>query len=363
MNKPKILVTSAAGRTGTTAVLELLKKNFPVRAFVRNRDSRAAALEKAGAEIFVGDLFDFYDVSKAMIGVQRAYHCPPFAPNLLEGVMVFALAAEEAKLEVVALMSGWNDNSEHPSIVTREHWIAKQLYRWMPSVDVIHINPGLFAFTYLLGLPSIVHFGMFMAPFGEGRNAPPSNEDIARVAIGTLIDPKQHIGKSYRPTGPKLLSPYDVATILGKILNRKVKYKNISMDMFAKAAKALGASTFEIAQLRYYSEELRNGVYEIGAPTDHVALVTKQEPEDFEQIAKRYIKNPSVIHPKLKLGNKLSTFAFLARMILAHVPNLERWERERGYPILKQPLLAHQNKDWVATAQKQQANLLHPNPI
>lgn len=363
MNNPKILVTSAAGRTGTAAVYELLKKNFPVRAFVRKRDSRATALEKAGAEIFVGDLFDFHDVCKAMIGVQRAYHCPPFAPNLLEGVMVFALAAEEAKLEIVALMSGWNDNSEHPSIITREHWIAKQLYRWMPSVDVIHINPGLFAFSYLLGLPSIVHFGKFMAPFGEGRNAPPSNEDIARVAVATLIDPKQHIGKSYRPTGPKLLSPYDVAIILGRVLNREVKYQNISMNVFAKAAKALGASTFEIAQLRYYSEELRNGVYEIGAPTDHVALITKQEPEDFEKIAKRYIKNPHVIHPKLRLGNKLSAIAFLVRMLSTRVPNLEQWERKRDYPKLKHPLLAHQNKDWVATAQKQQANLLHPNPI
>lgn len=363
MNKPKILVTGAAGRTGSAAVYELLKKNFPVRAFVRKRDSRAVALEKAGAEIFVGDLFDFQDVSKGMTGVQRAYHCPPFAPNLLEGDMVFALAAEEAKFEVVALMSGWNDNSEHPSIVTRQHWIAKQLYRWMPSVDVIHINPGLFAFTYLLSLPSIVHFGMFMAPFGEGHNAPPSNEDIARVAVGTLIDPKQHIGKSYRPTGPKLLSPNDVAIILGNILNRKVKYQDVSIKMFAKAAKTQGFPTFEIAQMRHYSEELRNGAYGIGAPTDHVALVTKQEPESFDQIAKRYIANPSLIHPYLKIGSKLSTFKFVVRMMLTQVQDLDEWERKQNHPVLKQPLLAHQNKDWIATAQRQQANLLHPNPI
>lgn len=339
MSKPKILVTGAAGRTGAAAVGELLKKDYSVRAFVRKRDSRATALEKAGAEIFIGDLFDFQDVSKAMIGVQRAYHCPPFAPNLLEGNMVFALAAEEAKLEVVALMSGWNDNSEHPSIVTRQHWIAKQLYRWMPSVDVIHINPGLFAFTYLLGLPSIVHFGMFMAPFGEGRNAPPSNEDIARVAAGTIIDPKQHIGKSYRPTGPKLLSPYDVANILGNILNRKVKYQDVPIKMFAKAAKAQGFPTFEIAQMRHYSEELRNGAYEIGAPTDHVALVTKQEPEDFEQIARRYVDNPSLIHPYLKLGTRLSTLQFVARMMLTRVESLDEWERGQNHPVLKLSLI------------------------
>ena len=42
MNKPKILVTSAAGHTGAAAVHELLKKNIPVRAFA------------AFANIFIG---------------------------------------------------------------------------------------------------------------------------------------------------------------------------------------------------------------------------------------------------------------------------------------------------------------------
>ncbi len=194
MFKPKILDTSAAGRTGAATVLQLLKEGYPVRAFVRRHDARAEALEKAGAEIFVGDLFDFRDLRKAMDGVQRAYHCPPFTSNVLEGNMVFALAAEEAKLEVVALMSGWNDHAAHPSVVPRTHWVAQQIYRWMPSVDVIHINPGIFAIMYLLGLPAVVHFGVLMAPYGEGRNAPPSNEDIARVVAAVLADPAPHIG-------------------------------------------------------------------------------------------------------------------------------------------------------------------------
>ena len=183
MQHPKILATAAAGRTGSAAVLQLLEKGFPVRAFVRRRSPRAVQLERAGAELFIGDLFDFRDLRQALKGVQRAYYCPPFAPNLLHGAMLFAIAAEEAHLEVVALMSQWNPHATHPSYISREHWITNHLYRWMPSVDVIHINPGIFAFVYLLGLPMITHFGLLMAPFGDGRNAPPSNEDIARVVL------------------------------------------------------------------------------------------------------------------------------------------------------------------------------------
>ena len=154
MTKPKILVTAAAGHTGSVAVRALLAEGFPVRAFVRQHDVRSIALKQAGAEIFVGNLFDFRDLRQAMHGVKRAYYCPPFALNLLHGAMMFAIAAEEAKLEVVALMSQWQPHATHPSIVSRDHWMANQIYRWMPSVDVIHINPGLFAFTYFLGLPS-----------------------------------------------------------------------------------------------------------------------------------------------------------------------------------------------------------------
>ena len=361
MTKPKILVTSAAGRTGSAAVLQLLEKGFPVRAFVRKRDARTDVLERAGAELAFGDLFDFRDLRTALVGIQRAYHCPPFAPNLLEGDMAFALAAEEAKLEVVALMSGWNDHASHPSVVTRGHWIAKQIYRWMPSVDVIHINPGLFAFIYLLGLPAVVHFGKLMGPFGRGRNAPPSNEDIARVAVGTLINPGPHIGKSYRPTGPELLSAHDIAGILGKILNRKVTYQDASFNMFAKAAKALGFPEFEISQMRYYSEELRRGTYEIGAPTNHVELVTGQKPETFEQTARRYLPNPSLIHPRLTLGSKLEAMAFMVRMMLSRVPDFDQWELDRGHQKLQRPLLAQDNQDWVATAERKQANLLQPS--
>ena len=149
-----------------------------------------------------------------------------------------------------------------------------------------------------------------------------------------------------------------IAAILTNVTGRQVKYKDSSIKMFAKAAKALGASEFEIAQIRYYAEELRHGAFETGAPTDHVELVTGRKPETFESIARRYIANPSLIHPKLASGGKLAAMGFVFRMILSGVPNFDQWERERGFPILNQPLLAHESDEWQATAALQELNLL-----
>jgi len=358
MSKAKILVTSAAGRTSSVAVLALLEKGYPVRAMVRQIDERSEQLRKAGAEIFVGDQLNYHDLRKAMQGIQRAYHCPPFAPNLLENLMLFALAAEESRLEVVALMSAWNGTRSHPSIHSRSHWIANHIYRLMPNIDVIHINPGLFAFTYFLSLPVVANLGMFVAPFGNGLNAPPSNEDIGRVAAYTLLSPKEHIGKSYRPTGPELISPDDAADIFSKVLERKVTYKNASFDMFSKAAKAQGFPLFDISQMRYFTEELRNDAFAIGGPTEHVEMITGTKAESFLKIAERYIANPQLVHKDLTAGSKLNAMMFLIKMLFTPKLDAEEWEADRNHPNVKDRQLSYEDNAWIEAAKKQHINLL-----
>ena len=69
MTKPKILIAAATGRTCAAAVHQLLERGFPVRAFVRRKDARATALEVAGAELFVGDMYDYRDLRQSMVGV------------------------------------------------------------------------------------------------------------------------------------------------------------------------------------------------------------------------------------------------------------------------------------------------------
>jgi uncharacterized protein YbjT (DUF2867 family) len=358
MRKPRILVTGASGRNASAAVLDLLKRGFPVRALVRRQDQRSEALRSAGAEIVVGNLFDYRDLESALVDVQRAYHSAPYAPNLLHGMMLFAIAAEQAKLEVVAWMSQWNPHPLHPSAFTREHWIANQIVRWMPSVDVIHVNPGIFAYVYFLGLPAIMHFGMFVAPLGEGLNAPPSNEDIGRVAAALLANPRGRIGKSFRPTGPVLISPHDAAAAMGRALGRPVRYVPSSMKQFLKAATALGVSTFELTSIRHYLQEIAGGAFAVGAPTDHVEMLTGRPAEDIETIARRYLEQPDLIIPGLRAGTKLGAFLFLARMMLTRVPDFARWEREHLLPPLNRPLLAHENPAWRAHAQSQRLYLL-----
>ena len=142
------------------------------------------------------------------------------------------------------------------------------------------------------------------------------------------------------------------------MVGRKVKYRDVSSNMFLKAATAQGVSAFERAHLRFYFEELRGGTYAVGAPTDHVQKITGRPPESFETAARRYIAQPDLIYPGLRAGTKLEAFAFMAKMILTPVPDLDGWERDRGHPLLREPLLAHDSSDWREAAEQKKLLLL-----
>src|SRR6266852_5148642 len=96
MIKPRILVTGATGKTGSVVVTELLKAGYPVRAMVRREDGRSARLRAQGAEI--------------------------------------AVAAQEAELEHIVSLTQWLASPSHPSLITRQLWLADRLFSVAPGV-------------------------------------------------------------------------------------------------------------------------------------------------------------------------------------------------------------------------------------
>lgn len=85
---------------------------------------------------------------------------------------------------------------------------------------------------------------------GAGTNAPPASEDIARIIVGAIEQPDRHAGKTYRPTGPELLTPQQTVDHIRVALGRRVKYRPMSDRMFLQALKADRRPIFMHRQLR-----------------------------------------------------------------------------------------------------------------
>src|SRR5260370_37627947 len=251
MKYRKILVTGATGKTGRAVLEELLAKGVRVRAFVHSKDGRSTALERMGAETVVADMFDLDQLLGAMHGTQRAYYLPFYDPDMIQSAAAFAIAAQEAKLEAVVSLGQWLASPVHPSLTTRQAWLADQVFSMMPGVAHVRVNPGYFADNYLRLIEIASHLGVFPTITGDGKDAPPSNEDIARVVLAVLLDPDKHAGKQYRPTGPALLSASDMAGILSRVLSRKVLRIDLPLWMFLKAARTGNAGDFLVSGLRY----------------------------------------------------------------------------------------------------------------
>jgi len=343
MTKPRMIVTGATGKTGSVVVSELLKAGYPVRALVHREDGRSARLKTEGAEIAVADMSDVERVADALKEVQRAYYCPPTDPYMIQGAAAFAVAAKEARLEHIVGMTQWLASPSHPSLMTRQHWLVDRLFSVIPGVTHTIVRPGFFADDYLVTMGASAQLGILPWMFGDSRNAPPSNEDIARVAVAALIDPARHAGKSYRPTGPELLGAEDIAKAVGRSVGRSVRVVPTPPWLFMKAARMSGYPIDVFSGIRYYIDDHKHGAFELGAPTTDVADVTGRPAEDFETIARRYA---ALAGNQRTFGNWVRE---LVRFMLAPLGpgfDLDRYDRELRRPFPSAPQFATDSKVW-----------------
>src|ERR1700751_283200 len=348
MTNPKILVTGATGRTGSAVVTQLLARGGPVRAAVRVRDARSDRLQSRGAEVVVTDIFDPGQLTDALRGVQRASYCPQYHPFVIQSAVAFADAARETGLEQIVALSQWLAGPNHPGLMSRQHWLIDRMFAALPGIAHTVVNPGFFADSpYLDMMPFAAHLGILPLPMAsESRNAPPSVDDIARVAVAALSDPARHAGKSYRPTGPKLLTVTEMASIIGRVVGHKVRHVKTPLWMFYKGAKALGAEPFMLSGLRYWGEDNDRGAFAVGAPHDTVRELTGKDAEDFESIVRRHAALPSA---RQKFPPRRGVLGRL--MMLRLLPGFHRvaYDAKQEKPAPPTPRPAIDDAGWMAS--------------
>ena len=341
---PSFLVTGATGKTGGAVVEQLIALGYPVRALVRSRDHRSRRLDKLGAETVVADLLDPDQLLDAMQGIQRAYYCPPFSAFMLQSATAFAVAAREAKLESIVQMGQWLSNPVHPALGTRQTWLIDQMLSMVPGVAHTIINPGMFADNFLRVIDFASLLGIFPFVTGRSRSAPVSNEDMARVIVAALLDPARHAGKTYRPTGPELLSGYEMASIVGRVLGHRVVPFELPFWMFLRVARMQKVDPFLLSGFRYYVQDHKQGAFEFeGGTNDVVEKLTGSPAESFETTSRRYAGLPFA---RKTWANRVRAFVNFNLVPFSPGYNLDRYEREHGFPVPPNPSLSIDDARW-----------------
>jgi uncharacterized protein YbjT (DUF2867 family) len=287
MRATEILVTGAAGKTGTPVVRLLAERGVPVRALVRRDDERARHLEALGARVVVGDFLDLASIREAVKDVKQLYFCYPPLEGLLTATAHVAVAARDAGVETVVNMSQVSAREAARSPLSHDHWVSEQLLDWA-GVGAVHLRPTFFAEDlYLFTGGSIGREGKMRLPFGNGKHAPVSAEDIARVVVGILNDRQPHLGHRYVVTGRHTMTLSQIADAVGRGLGRSVEYVNVPIESWRSAiVQQPDFPDYLATHLAAVAQDHQDGVF--SAETDVVERIGGHLPQSVEAFARAH---------------------------------------------------------------------------
>jgi uncharacterized protein YbjT (DUF2867 family) len=228
-----ILVTTA-GKVGSETVRLLRQRNLPVRVLVRD-PAKAKALADAGAEIAVGDLDVPASIDAALAGVTTVVLVSP------------AIPAQELNVVHGAVRAGVGHVIKASSKASADSPIARR--RGQTEIEAGLAASGLphtllrsngYMQNVLMLAPAISRTDGFGSSAGDGRIGMVDARDVGAVAAEIAAAPAPHAGKTYRLTGPELITNDDVAAVLSRLLGRTITYRRLSFDEDRAAMIAAG---------------------------------------------------------------------------------------------------------------------------
>jgi uncharacterized protein YbjT (DUF2867 family) len=218
-----ILVTTA-GKVGSEAVYLLRQKALPVRVLVRHPE-KVKSLAELGAEIVVGDLDSLPSIDQAMEGIQTVLLVSPGIPAQELNVVDSAKRAGVAQVIKIT-----NDASADSPIARRRWQFEIETGLLASGLGYTLLRPNAYMQNLLALAPAIKKTGEFGSSAGLGRMGLIDARDVAAVAAAIAASPASHLGKTYKLTGPALITYADVAAILSKILGRPIIYRELSFE-------------------------------------------------------------------------------------------------------------------------------------
>jgi uncharacterized protein YbjT (DUF2867 family) len=293
MAKP-ILVTGAAGRVGAvgrTVTELLLKHGEAVRAMVRTEDERAQALRELGAEVVVGDLLDLDSMHRVIAGCETMYFGMSVSDAYLAATVNTAAVAKHHGVKAFINMSQMtvSQMSVTKTTASPQHklqWLSEQALNWS-GLPVVHVRPTVFLEGFFLTLTqdSVRETNQIRLPFGEGKTAPVSAEDVALVVTALLENPQPHIGKIYHLTGPQSENMHFYAQEYSEALGRTITYQDIPVGPWRDALLERHWPVHVVDHLAAMADLHRAGSFD--RMSDEVLMLTGQRPLSVREFVRK----------------------------------------------------------------------------
>ena len=277
MTKPSILVTGANGNVGSSVVLEL---------------------EKLGLEFAIADykliestrksrLLDFKNpktFKPALEGIKQIFLMrPPAISDVKKYFEPFLDVCKELEVEQIVFLSlqGAENNS-----VTPHYKIEKYIEK--VGLAYTFIRPSFFMQNLSSTHLQEIKDGEIYVPAGKGKTSFIDVRDIAAVTAKVINEKSKHINLAYEITGIDALTYSEVAEIMSKQLNKKIKYKNPNLLQFYFQKRKEGLANGYIIVMAAIYTIARIG--KAAQTTDTFKQLMGRDPIRFSQFISDYLK-------------------------------------------------------------------------
>ncbi len=272
-----ILILGGTGKTGRRIAPRLRAVGATVRTASRNGSDVRFDWDDAGT----------YDA--ALTGVDAVYLVPPALDlGYVPRALAFLDRAEAAGVRHVTFLSARGVDHAPPEAAHRA--VELELGRRTALTHSI-LRPGWFMqdFDEYFFAPAIVAEGVIQMPVGDGREAFIHADDIAEVAVATLLDPDAYAGAEYELTGPEALSLTQVAERLSTATGRAIRHDDLPRADWIAGLEAGGVPADYAALLGVLADALRASA--TAGVTRDVERVTGHAPRSFDA----YLADPAVV--------------------------------------------------------------------
>ncbi len=206
------------------------------------------------------------------------------------GVVLVSPAVPAQELNVIdsALRAGVGHIVKVTSKASADSPIARQ--RGQVEIEAGLIASGLnytllrnnfYMQNFLMLAPAIAGTGRFGSSAGTGKVGLVDTRDVAAVAADVAVAPGPHAGRTYRLTGPELLTYADVAQVLSTLLARPITFDELTVEEEKRAMMRAGVPEPVAAMNAHAVSLIAEG--EAAWLSDDVSTILGRSARTFEQ--------------------------------------------------------------------------------
>lgn len=291
-----LLVTDVTGYVSKAVVAELAQQSVPVRVLTPDGASAAPTIADPDSPIYPklathvewirASACDAGALTNALKGIEGVFLASPLSPKMADEHLRVVTAAKSAGVQRVVQLSG---------VAADADMCCTRVLRWLgqaentistDSLAITRLRPTFLMQNLLEFAASIAQQGLIAGPFRSIKWTWVDARDVAAIAVAALSDSK-HAGKTYTVTGGESLSYSEVAERLGRVLERPIRYTDITANEARGWLQGKGVQPVMIEAKLEMWDACASNLINV-APTEIVKEITGKAPRSIEDFVRDY---------------------------------------------------------------------------